>query len=164
MFNNLISSKVIRSIFFVSVFIISLFTVYAGNTEQTKSDIPSYTVGRTSVPIVLDGKLDDPVWTQAEERVMSDAYTGGETPLKSTFRMLWDDSFLYVGVYFEDNDAWATYTEEDEPLWEEEVLELFIDADCDGSTYYEHEINPLNVKVDQHNHRYQRFRKYFQEI
>ncbi|MFC1509164.1 carbohydrate-binding family 9-like protein [Candidatus Omnitrophota bacterium] len=118
-----------------------------------KVTLPSYTVTRANKPLNIDGKLDDSAWAQAEERVMTDAYTGGETPLKSTFRMLWDDSFLYVGVYFEDNDAWATYTGEDDPLWEEEVLELFIDADCDGSTYYEHEINPLNVKVDLFLHR-----------
>jgi hypothetical protein len=33
------------------------------------------------------------------------------------------------------------------------VLELFIDADGDGNTYYEHEINPINAKVDLFLHR-----------
>ena len=52
--------------------------------------------------------------------------------------MLWDDKYLYVGVYFEDHDAWATYTQEDDKLWEEEVLEIFIDADKGNySNYYE---------------------------
>ena len=116
-------------------------------------DFPSYTVTRTTASIVIDGKLDEADWKRAEERIMADAYTGGVTPQKSTFRMLWDDSYLYLGVYFEDNDAWATYTEEDDPLWEEEVLEFFIDPDGDGNTYYEHEINPVNAKVDLFLHR-----------
>jgi len=127
------------------------------NTQKDDSgeeaNLPSYMVTRTTAPIVIDGKLDEADWKKAEERIMVDAYTGGETPQKSTFRMLWDDSYLYVGVYFEDHDAWATYTGEDDPLWEEEVLELFIDADCDGNTYYEHEINPVNAKVDLFLHR-----------
>lgn len=116
-------------------------------------EFPSYTVTRTTATIDIDGVLDDADWKRAEEFVMSDAYTGGATPQKSTFRMVWDDSYLYVGVYFEDHDAWATYTEEDDPLWEEEVLELFIDPDGDGNTYYEHEINPVNAKVDLFLHR-----------
>ncbi|MFC1528524.1 carbohydrate-binding family 9-like protein [Candidatus Latescibacterota bacterium] len=128
-----------------------LNTIKKNSGEETA--LPSYMVPRTTVPIDIDGRLDELDWKQAEERVMVDAYTGGETPLKSTFRMLWDDLYLYVGVYFEDHDAWATYTEEDDPLWEEEVLELFIDADCDGNTYYEHEINPINAKVDLFLHR-----------
>ena len=99
-------------------------------------EFPSYTVTRTTATIDIDGVLDDADWKRAEEFVMSDAYTGGATPQKSTFRMVWDDSYLYLGVYFEDHDAWATYTKEDDPLWEEEVLELFIDPDGDGSTYY----------------------------
>ncbi|MBT4483021.1 MAG: hypothetical protein HOC71_05005 [Candidatus Latescibacteria bacterium] len=111
--------------------IVSLLIVIAGcsqNEHKTESavqeddsvrkkEIPSYIATRTTGVVVIDGRLDEPGWERAEERVMVDAYTGGETPLKSTFRMLWDDSYLYVGVYFEDHDAWATYTEEDDPLW-----------------------------------------------
>ncbi|MFC1693114.1 carbohydrate-binding family 9-like protein [Candidatus Latescibacterota bacterium] len=123
-----------------------------GDSGET-ANLPSYTVTRTTAPITIDGKLEEADWKSAYECPMLDAYTGGEVPQKSTFRLLWDDSCLYVGVYFEDHDAWATYTGEDDPLWEEEVLELFIDADCDGNTYYEHEINPINVKVDLFLHR-----------
>ena len=127
--------------------------VYSKQDSGEEKNLPSYTVTRTTAPIVIDGKLNEADWKRAEERTMVDAYTGGETPRKSTFGMLWNDTYLYVGVYFEDHDAWATYTEEDDPLWEEEVLELFIDADCDGNTYYEYEINPVNAKVDLFLHR-----------
>jgi hypothetical protein len=148
----------------VSIVIHLIFTGCTENTHKTESafpdgdsttqpEIPSYMVSRVTSAIVIDGKLDDADWGNAEECVMVDAYTGGETPQESTFRMLWDDKYLYVGVFFEDHDAWATYTGEDDPLWEEEVLELFIDADCDGNTYYEHEINPVNAKVDLFLHR-----------
>lgn len=136
------------------VFTMTLLTSCASRTsKEDAADVPSYSVSRTTAPIALDGRLDEADWQRAEERTMLDAYTGGAPPQKSTFRMLWDDKYLYVGVYFEDHDAWATYTQEDDKLWEEEVLEIFIDADKDGNTYYEYEINPLNVKVDLFLHR-----------
>ena len=125
----------------------------AVKSESPPAELPSYTVTRTTGSIIIDGKLDEADWERAEERVMVDAYTGGVTPQKSTFRMLWDDSYLYLGVYFEDRDAWATYTEEDGPLASEEILSFFIDPDGDGNTYYEYFVNPINVKTDLFLHR-----------
>ncbi len=40
------------------------------------------------------------------------------------------------------------YENEDDALWEEEVVEIFIDPDGDGENYLELEVNPLNVVVD----------------
>ena len=121
--------KVFRVVLFASVLFLLVFAgcsekkvqegpVFSKQISGEEKGFPSYSVTRTTVPIVIDGKLDEADWKRAEERTMLDAYTGGETPQKSTFRMLWDDKFLYVGVYFEDHDAWATYTGEDDPLWE----------------------------------------------
>ncbi len=43
---------------------------------------------------------------------------------------------------------WAIYDQEDDKLWEEEVVEVFIDPDGDGRNYLELEVNPLNTVVD----------------
>ena len=40
------------------------------------------------------------------------------------------------------------YQHEDDKLWEEEVVEVFIDPDGDGRDYLELEVNPLNTVVD----------------
>ena len=124
-------------------FIISL---YSGATEA--QDVNSYTITRATGKITIDGKLDESAWNKAVEASLTETNTGKAVPLKSTVKVLWDDEYLYVGFYCEDPDAWATITEEDGPLWGEEVVELFIDPDGNGSNYYEHEINPINVKVD----------------
>ena len=39
-------------------------------------------------------------------------------------------------------------TQRDEHLWEEEVVEIFLDADRSGHDYYELEISPANVVCD----------------
>ena len=110
--------------------------------------ISSYTALHTTGTMTIDGKLDDPDWARAQEFTMTETNTGKPVPLKSTVKMLWDDEYLYFGFYSEDPDAWATLFNEDDPLWGEEVVEVFIDPEGLGHSYYEHEVNPVNVKVD----------------
>ncbi len=111
-------------------------------------DVTSYTAIRAASTITVDGKLDEADWSRAAEGILTETNTGSPVPLKSTVRMLWDDNYLYVGFSFEDPDAWATITSEDGSLWNEEVAEVFIDPEGLGHSYYEHEINPINQKVD----------------
>lgn len=111
-------------------------------------ELSSYTVTRTTGPITIDGKLDEADWIRAKEFTLTDTITGKSVPLKSTVKFLWDDQYLYVGFYCEDPDAWANYTKEDDKLWEEEVVELFIDPAGNGASYYEVEFNPVNARVD----------------
>ncbi len=111
-------------------------------------ELSTYTVTRVAGKIAVDGKLDEADWARAREFTMTETNTGKPVPLKSTVKFLWDDQYLYAAFFCEDPDAWATYTKEDDPLWEEEVVELFIDPDGNGSSYYEVEYNPVNARVD----------------
>jgi hypothetical protein len=54
--------------------------------------------------------------------------------------------FLRFDVY--DEKPWHTMTRRDEHIWEEEVVEIFLDPDRTGLNYYELEINPVNVLCD----------------
>ncbi len=42
----------------------------------------------------------------------------------------------------------ATFTKRDDPLWEEDVVEVFIDPFGDLNCYFEFEVNPLNAVLD----------------
>lgn len=110
--------------------------------------LSTYTVTRAAGQIAIDGKIDEAAWSKAKEFTMTETNTGKPVPRKSTVKFLWDDQYLYAAFYCEDPDAWATYTKEDDKLWEEEVVELFIDPDGNGSSYYEVEWNPVNARVD----------------
>jgi len=120
----------------------------AADDYNEGKNLSTYDVTRTTAPVTLDGRLDEGDWKRAKEAVLTETNTGDPVPLKSTVRMLWDDDYLYVGFYCEDPDAWATFVNEDDPMWSEEVVELFIDPEGNGYSYYEHEINPVNAKVD----------------
>ena len=112
------------------------------------TNLTHYTVTRITEPIVIDGKLEEQDWHRAVEAHLKDIVTGDDVPLETTVRFLWDDMYLYIGMYCEDPDAWTTFTEEDDPLWENEVVEFFFDADGDGHCYIELGINPVNAKDD----------------
>lgn len=109
---------------------------------------PIYTCYRTSGSIVIDGRLDEPSWQAAEPIALVRTDTGGLPKFPTTARMLWDEQFLYVGFHCLDPDVWGTITEHDGPMYEEEVVEVFIDANRDQISYVELEVNPLNVSLD----------------
>lgn len=55
-----------------------------------------------------------------------------------------DDENLYIRFSCKDPYIWATMKGHSEPLWKEEVVEVFFDPDGDGKNYVELELNPLN--------------------
>lgn len=63
-------------------------------------------------------------------------------------RLAWDAKELRVLLHATDRHAWATITQRDGPLWEEEVVEVFLDPVGDGRSYFEIEVNPLGTVVD----------------
>ncbi|MFC1485778.1 carbohydrate-binding family 9-like protein [Candidatus Latescibacterota bacterium] len=114
---------------------------------QAQAPITEYPVYRSASPLRFDGKLTEMLWRKAPVAVM--VGTNGETlPQKTTVQVLWDDSYLYVGISGEDADAWTTFTEDDTNLWENEVFESFIDPEGLGHTYYEINVSPGGNLVD----------------
>lgn len=68
---------------------------------------------------------------------------------QTTVRLCHDRSTLYVHFIAEDHDIWGTYTERDEPIYDEEVVELFIAPGlADPVDYLELEVSPNGVLLD----------------
>jgi len=82
-----------------------------------------------------------------------DDHRMGPPRVRDGFRALWTDAALYVRFDCADRRPWHTMTRRDDALWEEEVVEIFIDPTCAGRDYAEIEINPVNVVCDLHIHR-----------
>jgi len=109
-----------------------------------------YAVQRADTPLVIDGKLDEYDWEKSSqinnlERILND-YDQVEYPTRA--KMLWNDEYFYFAFACQDADMWSIFTAEDDPLWSEEVVEIFIDPDGDGKHYLEVEVSPSNVIVD----------------
>ena len=63
-------------------------------------------------------------------------------------RCAWTETALQVRFECVDTEPWATITQRDGPLWEEEVVEVFLDPVGDLESYFEFEVNPLGTVLD----------------
>jgi len=99
--------------------------------------------------IAVDGKLDEPVWGRAKPTAAWTSPDGKKRPVpKTRARLAWTPTHLYVGVESDDDDIWSTFTARDSNTWEQEVIEVFIDADGDKKDYLELQVSPTNVVFD----------------
>ncbi len=106
----------------------------------------------TAVPPVIDGKLDDAAWQQAQviDTFQSAWLPEGQRtpPTKTKARLLWDHEYLYFAAELEDTDVFANVIEQDGPAYLNDVFELFFKPARDKPGYYEFEINAANTKMD----------------
>jgi hypothetical protein len=110
-----------------------------------------YVCYRADPPPVIDGKLDDPAWRDAPWTtdfvdIMGPSHT--KPRFRTRAKMLWDDNYLYIAAELEEPHVWATLTEHDSVIFQDNDFEVFIDPDGDNHNYYEIEINALNTEWD----------------
>jgi hypothetical protein len=75
------------------------------------------------------------------------AADGGVPRLATSITAYYNDDFLTVVFACDDDEIVATYLEHDQPLWQEDVVEIFIAPE--GLTpYFEIEVNPLGTTFD----------------
>jgi carbonic anhydrase/acetyltransferase-like protein (isoleucine patch superfamily)/bifunctional DNA-binding transcriptional regulator/antitoxin component of YhaV-PrlF toxin-antitoxin module len=114
-----------------------------------RGQLPRYECRRAAGEIRIDGALDDPGWagiSPASAFVHSGtaAAANQETELKAA----WDDRNLFLSFSCRDTDIWANYTQRDDPLYDEEVVEFFLCPTGDLRHYFEFEVSPANVVFD----------------
>ena len=128
---------------------------HPGLAQPTKQaawpDPLGYVCYRAEKPIKIDGKLDDPAWAAAP---WSEAFVdieGDARPkprLKTRMKMLWDDQNLYIAAEMEEPHLWATLTEHDAVIFQDNDFEVFLDPDGDNQNYCELEMNARNTTWD----------------
>jgi hypothetical protein len=72
----------------------------------------------------------------------------GPAPYATVFRAVWNDIGLFVRFDAADSDPWHTLTDHDAKLWDEEVVEIFLQPDARAPEYGEIEMSPGNVSCD----------------
>lgn len=102
----------------------------------------SYEVGRLAKPAAELVGAGAEAWLEAR------AIEWGPERYRTRFQALWDREALHVRFDAIDDGPWHTMTRRDEHIWEEEVVEIFLDADGSGRNYAELEISPVNVVCD----------------
>ena len=129
-----------------ATFALAVSTPPAAGGQSAQS--PVYEVARTGTPIRVDGKLDDAPWARAAGAKFVNNSDGSPAAQETEARILYDDKYLYFSFRSADENIWATHSRRDQRLWEEEVVEVFLQADASQPSYIELEVNPLGTLLD----------------
>jgi cellulose/xylan binding protein with CBM9 domain len=127
-----------------------LIAAFAMTLTTQTGNPPTYRAPRAVDAIHVDGRLAERSWAQAPRiRAFTDIFQPTR-PVKyaTEAAIVWDDANLYVAFACADDAPWGTLTTRDDRLWDEEVVEVFLDPDGDGLNYAELEVSPNNVVVD----------------
>ena len=111
----------------------------------------SYDCNRAAKPLVIDGRLDDRAWRSATWSTDFVDIEGAAKALprfRTRMKMLWDDTYLYIGAELEEPDIKAKLTEHDSVIFHDNDFELFLKPLSGSPGYFEFEINALNTSWD----------------
>jgi len=103
-------------------------------------------------PTTWDMRADPAAWIWDDVPALPPFTLAGGSGLakqQTTARVCYDLQALYVRFDCYDRDIWGTYTQRDEPIYDEEVVEVFLTpGETDPTRYYEFEISPNGVLLD----------------
>lgn len=119
---------------------------------RSEDDLPVARVVRATGPIDPNGALDEPDWARAPVLTFADSM-GRPNPIRypTRLRLLYDDSFLYVGFEADDADITERFAKRDDPIYEHETVELFIMPNVAAPAtgpYVELQASPTGVIFD----------------
>lgn len=135
----------------LAIFAVSIFFGCSHSKDQVDNAQRKsvYQVQKSNSPPIIDGQLADIAWNSSKWSAYFVDIEGDKRPtpfLKTRIKMLWDDSYLYIGAELEETDIWGYITEKNVPIYKYgNDFEVFIDPDRDNHNYYELELNPLNT-------------------
>lgn len=88
-------------------------------------------------------------WSEVDGFELTDVTSGRRVAEKAIVKIGWSENFLYVFFEVCDKHIWGTYKQNDDPIWKEEVVEVFLSFGADTpKKYCELQFSPLGVKYD----------------
>lgn len=103
-------------------------------------------------PMQWDGQADPATWSWEDVPALPPfRLADGSCPAEqqTVARLCYDSDGLYIRFDCEDRDIWGTYTQRDDPLYDEEVVEVFLaPGQADPVRYFEFEVSPDGVLFD----------------
>lgn len=118
--------------------------------------LPSIWVPYARVKPGLTAQASDPAWAEAALISQMAPPRNGqpatpctlEPPPRTTIRLLWDESFLYIRFLCEDREQYVVREGRDAKLYEGDVVEVFLDPAGTARDYFELQVSPRNDLLD----------------
>jgi len=107
-------------------------------------------LGRLANPPLLDGKLDDATWQRGSHLLVTslDGEPDPEADKATRVWLAWDPTNLYIAGDLPDEDLFTSYQNHDDPLYKQDVFEVFLAADNRGNNYLELQVSARGVTFD----------------
>jgi len=112
--------------------------------------LPAIQIPRATEAINCDGIINEPAWQQAV--VFEGVYQFNDPKYlnepRTTWRMLWDDKYLYIAYECQDNDIVAPTMKRDGPVYSHDCIEAFIMPSIHTAVYWEIIVSPSGSIFD----------------
>lgn len=115
--------------------------------------LPIWEIRRAPVAPLLTASLDDAAWKGAA-KLDSLSLALGEgsknlAPLATQVLAQWDEKFLYVRFICTDSEIYSPFAKRDEPIYQGDCAEIFLDVVGDGRQVVELQLAPNGGVFDQ---------------
>lgn len=121
----------------------------AGGADPAPPATEEAVCARAETAPVIDGKLDEKVWSAAPVIDRFPAFWAGVEGGKATrARLLWDDRAFYFAAEMDDSELRSFGTRRNDRIWEGDVFEVFLKPSRDRPEYYEFQVNPRSVILE----------------
>jgi len=110
-----------------------------------------YNISKVNGAIKTDGVLSEASWNAAKWSEDFVDIEGDKKPaptFKTRFKMLWDNSNLYIAAEMEEPHIWSYLSQHDTIVFHDNDFEVFIDPDGNTHNYFEIEVNALKTVFD----------------
>ena len=97
-------------------------------------------------PVAADPEASP--WPQVTATPLRETVSGGKPQQATWIKTAWSQEALRILFGIEDTHPWATMTERDALLYQEEVVEVFLDPVGNLQKYFELEVNLHNAVLD----------------
>ena len=122
--------------------------------QQAGEERKSFQMVRTDTPPVIDGQIDDAVWSQAA--VVDDLYQMspveyGEPSQRTEIRVLYDDDALYIAARMWDTEAELIVSQnlrQGQQVWGDDFFAIILDPFNDQRSGYIFMLNANGVRTE----------------
>lgn len=122
---------------------------------NTENVLPTYSCPRVLDEFLLSRELDREPCIRVTPAALGDVEQlhpldsrGKLESARTLYAACFTETHLLIAFRCLDEDVWGTYSRRDDPLYEEEVVEVFLCPTGDLRHYYEFEVSPRNVVFD----------------
>lgn len=142
-----------KTILLVPAACLALVSINAGQTPSP-AEAPRVRALRVTEPIKIDGRLDEPVWAQAEAATdfrMENPKEGAPASERTEVRVLFDEKNIYFGVRAFDSEPGKINAREltrDAAFANDDKIEILLDTNHDRRNAYRFAVNPLGTQQD----------------